>query len=57
MYFDVVIGQWSTPVFNGTSEEVLYWLKENGPLCDCFTIIDGVTLLSLTVSEYKELKN
>jgi hypothetical protein len=57
MYFDVVIGQCSIPVFNGTSEEVLHWLKENEPLCDCFKIIEGVTLLSLTVSEYKKLKN
>jgi hypothetical protein len=57
MYFDAVISEDRTVLFNGTPEETALWLKaeiaEFGrESVEGWTVYPGVTLRALNVSEY-----
>jgi hypothetical protein len=56
MYFDAVIAGNGTVLFNGTPEETVKWIRENGVVLEssCY-VVQGSTLKSHTLGEYLSL--
>lgn len=55
MYFDAVLDDRMTPLFNGTPEETKAWLERWNPpqdIKDTLQVCRGKTLHMLTVDEY-----
>ena len=51
MYFDAVLTNEMSPIFNGTAEETRAWLREN-PVDHSHQVCIGQTMKCVSVEEY-----